>query len=130
MTDATEAIARIRRTCSLPYPDNHSPYSTNFEFGTMRAILAHIDALTETAERNKWMCEVMDAEVVKQKTTIDAQAAEIERLRVERDTLKADSEMLVMYGKKIKALRAERDDILHRLDAVIAQADAALGSEG
>ena len=81
MTDATEAIARIRRTCSLPYPDNHSPYSTNFEFGTMRAILAHIDALTETAERNKWMCEVMDAEVVKQKTTIDAQAAEIERLR-------------------------------------------------
>ncbi len=59
MSNAAEAIARVRRTCSLPYADDHSPYSTNFQFGPMRAIIAYIDA----------------------------QAAEIERLRAERDAL-------------------------------------------
>lgn len=111
MTDATEAIAHVRRLCEMPYPDT---YSGHYGFGTMHTILAHIDALTETAERNKWMCEVMDAEVVKQKTTIDAQAAEITKLRAVASELVGFAESGRVTGTTI-ADRVRVDALIGKL---------------
>lgn len=59
MTDTTEAaIALVHKFCVEPHPDS---WSLQISFGTMRAILAHIDAQAAENERlREWNRQIVE----------------------------------------------------------------------